>query len=66
MNDTASREWLILNAIECWLYHFPDHGWTPEYKALADELRQEMKDAEAKAKSPRRSTTSTKQAKEQD
>ena len=27
-------DWLIKNAIGCWLHHFPDHPWTPRYKAL--------------------------------
>ena len=27
-------DWLIKNAIGCWLHHFPDHPWTPRYKEL--------------------------------
>ena len=27
-------DWLIKNAIGCWLHHFPDHQWTPRYREL--------------------------------
>ena len=27
-------DWLIKNAIGCWLHHFPDHPWTPRYQEL--------------------------------
>ena len=29
-----SDEWLIRNAIGCWLYHFPDHPFREQYEAL--------------------------------
>ena len=29
-----SDDWLIKNAIGCWLHHFPDHQWTPRYQEL--------------------------------
>ena len=33
-NTQKSDDWLIKNAIGCWLHHFPDHQWTPRYKEL--------------------------------
>ena len=27
-------DFFIKNAIACWLYHFPDHKWTPIYEEL--------------------------------
>ena len=27
-------DFFIKNAIACWLYHFPEHKWTPIYKDL--------------------------------
>jgi hypothetical protein len=38
MDEIKSEDWLLLNAVECWLYYFPDHKYTPQYK----ELRQKM------------------------
>jgi hypothetical protein len=55
-----SREWLLLNAVECWLYHFPDHGWTPEYKALAAQLKQQLEAIESKSQSQKRTPKATK------
>ena len=34
MTKEKTDDWLIKNAIGCWLHHFPDHPWTPRYKAL--------------------------------
>jgi hypothetical protein len=34
MNTEKTDDWLIKNAIGCWLHHFPDHPWTPRYKQL--------------------------------
>ena len=38
---TRSREWLLLNAVESWLYHYENVG-TPttieQYKQMRDEL----------------------------
>ena len=35
-----SKEWLILNAVKSWLYHFEDkeEELTPQYKQLHKEL----------------------------
>ena len=35
-----SKEWLILNAVKSWLYHFEDkeNELTPQYNALHKEL----------------------------
>ena len=27
-------DWLIKNAIGCWLHHFPNHPWASRYKEL--------------------------------
>ena len=27
-------DFFIKNAIACWLFHFPDHKWTPIYEDL--------------------------------
>ena len=36
MNDKSHDEnFLIKNAIYCWLHHFPHHEWTDRYKELA-------------------------------
>ena len=36
---TRSREWLLLNAVESWLYHYQSDSPTSEqYKQLRDEL----------------------------
>ena len=36
---TRSREWLLLNAVESWLYHYQSDSSTSEqYKQLRDEL----------------------------
>lgn len=34
MNKEKTDDWLIKNAIGCWLHHFPNHPWTPRYKEL--------------------------------
>ena len=36
-NQKPTEEYLMLNAIDCWLYHFPDHKWTPLYKQLREK-----------------------------
>ena len=37
---TESREWLLLNAVECWLHHYSNVGkFTDDYIKLRDELR---------------------------
>ena len=38
---TETREWLLLNAVECWLHHYSNVGkFTDDYIKLRDELRQ--------------------------
>lgn len=39
MTEQKTDNWLMLNAIECWLYHFPQHQWVPQYKVLKDALQ---------------------------
>lgn len=35
------KEWLLLNAIECWLYYCDEQlQYTNEYKVLRDEYRE--------------------------
>jgi len=37
---TESREWLLLNAVECWLHHYTNVGkFTDQYIKLRDEFR---------------------------
>jgi len=40
---TRSREWLLLNAVESWLYHYKDAG-TPTV-AQYEQLQREFHDA---------------------
>ena len=37
---TRSREWLLLNAVECWLHHYssPPSETVEQYKKLRDEF----------------------------
>jgi len=38
---TQSREWLLLNAVECWLYHYQHRAeHADQYLILRDELRE--------------------------
>ena len=32
--NQKTDDWLIKNAIGCWLHHFPNHPWTPRYQEL--------------------------------
>ena len=34
MTQEKTDDWLIKNAIGCWLHHFPDHPWTERYQEL--------------------------------
>jgi hypothetical protein len=34
MTEKKTDDWLIKNAIGCWLHHFPDHPWTERYQEL--------------------------------
>lgn len=38
-NQKPTEEYLMLNAIDCWLYHFPEHKWTPLYKKLREKAQ---------------------------
>ena len=37
---TKTREWLLLNAVECWLHHYssPPSETVEQYKQLRDEF----------------------------
>ena len=66
---TRSREWLLLNAVESWLYHYQSDSPTSEqYKQLRDEFHDAYmatlnKDADKPApKSPRKRTTNASQS----
>lgn len=39
MTDQKSDNWFTLNAIECWLHHFPKHEWTAHYITMRDALQ---------------------------
>jgi hypothetical protein len=67
---TRSREWLLFNAVESWLYHYSSSN-TPtveQYKQLRDEFHDAYmatisKDADKPApKSPRKRTTNASQS----
>ena len=34
MTQEKTDDWLIKNAIGCWLHHFPNHPWTARYQEL--------------------------------
>ena len=38
-DQDKSDEWLLENAISCWLYHFPEHEWTEQYKELLNKVK---------------------------
>jgi hypothetical protein len=38
MEEPKTKDWLLLNAVNCWLYHFPEHPMTQQYQGLRDEL----------------------------
>lgn len=47
-NIMKTKDWLLLNAVECWLHHYSGKGeHTSQYITLRDELRLtlELKDA---------------------
>ena len=75
---TKTREWLLLNAVESWLYHYERNGThetVAQYKKLRDELHDtfiktlESKDAgddpksTPKPRTTRKRTNATKPAK---
>ena len=37
-----TREWLILNAVYAWLYHYSDQANADEYRKLKEELENEQ------------------------
>ena len=57
-----SKEWLILNAVECWLHYYskPNTPTVEQYKELRDEYQQLLKDAETPPTKPTRKRSSTK------
>ena len=67
---TRSREWLLLNAVECWLHHYssPNTPTVEQYKQLQAEFHDAYmatisKDADKPApKSPRKRTTNASQS----
>lgn len=54
--NTPAKEWLLLNACECWMHYFPNHQWVSAYQQLKDELMQELvnktKDEQPQPKAP--------------
>ena len=63
MTQEKTDDWLIKNAISCWLHHFPDHPWTERYQELVKrETYVEVRyDAPPKS-TPRRKSRTTKRA----
>ena len=70
---TRSREWLLLNAVECWLHYYstPNTPTVEQYKQLQAELHDaymltQSKDAEQPTppapKQPRKSKTNDSQS----
>jgi len=70
---TRSREWLLLNAVECWLHHYssPNTPTVEQYTQLRDEFHDAYmqslhKDAEEPTppapKSPRKRTKNDSQS----
>ena len=57
MTETQiTDDYLIKNAIHCWLHHFPDHTWTIRYQELAqrDTYIQPTESNEKKPRAARR------------
>ena len=53
-------DWLIRNAIGCWLHHFPDHPWTSRYEEL---IKRDTFITETKAQGRRRPAKRARQTK---
>lgn len=55
-----SKEWLILNAVECWLHYYgnPSNPTVEQYKELRDEYKQLMDAPQPKPTRKPRSKTS--------
>jgi hypothetical protein len=54
MEEPKTKEWLLLNAVSCWLHHYPDHPWTESYQALAKALTTDELTISFKAQGRRR------------
>ena len=58
-------DWLIKNAISCWLYHFPAHPWTSRYEELVKRdtfiTETEVQGRRRPAKRARQTKASTKE-----
>ena len=68
---TRSREWLLYNAVEAWLYHYQsDSPMSEQYKQLRDEfhdaytatLNKDAEDTPPAPKSPRKRTRNASQS----
>ena len=59
-NKEKSNDWLIRNAIGCWLHHFPEHQWTEQYKQL---IQRDTFITEVKAQGRRRPAKRARQTK---
>tara|TARA_Y100000004_G_scaffold105413_1_gene118300 strand:+ start:324 stop:554 length:231 start_codon:yes stop_codon:yes gene_type:complete len=59
-NKEKTDDWLIRNAIGCWLHHFPEHQWTERYQQL---IQRDTFIAEIKAQGRRRPTKRARQTK---
>lgn len=64
MTEQKTDNWLMLNAIECWLYHFPQHQWVPQYITLRDALQELVKqESEVKEEVEKKDPISSRQTK---
>ena len=69
---TRSREWLLLNAVECWLHYYssPNTPTVEQYKQLQAEfhdaymatLNKDAEDTPPAPKSPRKRTNNASQS----
>lgn len=60
MTTEKTDDWLIRNAIGCWLHHFPDHQWTSRYEEL---VKRDTFITETKAQGRRRPAKRARQTK---
>lgn len=64
MTEQKTDNWLMLNAIECWLHYFPQHQWAPQYITLRDALQDLVKqDSEVKEEVEKKDPISSRQTK---
>jgi len=58
MTEPKDTDWMILNAINCWLHYFPDHPRTEQYKELRQRfekpIQEPAKEKEIEPQTPRR------------